>query len=100
MPTLQQPDLLTPVPTTETQDLDCAEAVEANIQSPVINQAMASLVLEFVQRLLSGKLTWMGAYLDLEMGTLRSVAADPKTVARMVGVRVDQLMCKKCGKEH
>jgi len=100
MPTLQQPDLLKPVPVSQTQGMDCAEAVDANAQSPVINQAMAALVLEFVSRLLAGKLTWMGVYLDLEMGTLRPVPADPKTVARMVGVRVDQLMCKKCGKEH
>jgi len=100
MPTLQQPDLLLPVPAPETQEMDCAEAVETNIQSPVINQAMASLVLEFLSRLLAGKLTWMGAYLDLEMGALRPVQAEPETVARMVGLRVDQLVCKKCGKEH
>jgi len=100
MPTLQQPDLLLPVPDSEAQDLDCAEAVDANIQSPVINQAMASLVLEFLSKLLAGKLTWMGAYLDLEMGTLRSIQAEPETVARMVGLRVDQLVCKKCGREH
>lgn len=100
MPTMQQPDLLKPVPASEAQGIDCAEAVEANVQSPVINQTMSSLVLEFVSKLLAGKLTWMGVYLDLEMGTLRPVPADPKTVARMVGVRVDQLMCKRCGKEH
>ena len=100
MPTLQQPDLLLPVPAPETQDIDCAEAVEANIQSPVINQAMASLVLEFLSRLLAGKLTWMAAYTDLDAGTLRPIPAEPETVARMVGVRVDQLICKNCTERH
>lgn len=95
MPTLQQPALLSPTPDSQSQDLDCAEAVDANIQGPVINQAMATLVLDFVGKLLAGKLTWMGAYIDLETGTLRPVPADPETVARMVGVRVDMLVNKK-----
>lgn len=100
MPTVQQPALLTPVTESATQDMSCAEAVEADVQSPVINQVMAALVLEFVSRLVAGKLTWMGVYLDLEMGTLHPVQADPKIVARMVGVRSDSLICDKCGKEH
>lgn len=99
-PIMQQPDLAMPVAAEEDEDMSCAEGVEADTQSPVINQAMAALVLQFVQKLLTGQLTWMGAYLDLETGTLRPVSADPKTVARMVGVRVDQLICKQCGKEH
>lgn len=93
MPTLQQPGLLKPVPV-RNQGLDCAEAVEANVQSPVINQAIATLVLEMVRKLLAGSLTYMATYLDLEVGTLRTVPIEPKTVARMVGMRVDQLVSK------
>ena len=96
LPTTQQPSLLVPAPQPEKR-LDCAEAVEAGDQSPVINQAMAVLVLEFMDRLLTGRLTWMGAYLDLEAGTLSTVPAMPKEVARLTGLRVNQLVEKDKG---
>ncbi len=92
LPSLQLPSLLAPTPLPARPVGDCARAVEADEQSPVINQAMAVLVLEFVSRLLNGHLTWMGVYLDLDAGTLRTVPAEPETVARMCGVRVDTLM--------
>ena len=113
MPTLQEPSLLAPVTEPEPLDLDCAEAVDANLQSPVINQHMAGLVLTFVSKLLAGTLSWMGAYIDLEAGSLNPVRADPKTVAKMVGVREKSLMakedrhpsdpapfCPRCGRHH
>ena len=96
IPSWQLPSLLAP-PTTEPTDvLDCAEAVAADEQGPLINQAMAVLVLEFVHRLLNGTLTWMGAYIDLEAGTLQPVPALPETVARMCQVKVDTLLMKDC----
>lgn len=85
LPTIQQPGLLAPQPK-PVRRRDCAEAVRDNNQSPVINQAIAALVLQFVYRLLKGELTWMGAYLDLEAGTLSMAPADPETVARMTGM--------------
>jgi PRTRC genetic system ThiF family protein len=91
VPTIQQPSLLIPVPKTEQQQ-DCAEAVRDDEQSPVINQAMASLVLHFVHKLINGQLSWMGAYLDLEAGTLHTVSADPETVARMMHLKVSNLV--------
>jgi len=45
-----------------------------------------------MHQLLKGTLSWMGAYLDLEAGTLQTVPADPVVVARMLGVKVDTLM--------
>ena len=93
MPTLQEPSLLAPV--TQPTTLNCAEAVEANLQSPVINQQMATLVLQFIARFLEGTLSWMGAYVDLEACTLRPVLAEPRTVARLVGVRADSLFRKQ-----
>jgi PRTRC genetic system ThiF family protein len=94
IPTWQLPSLLAP-PTTKKQDTrDCAEAVAADEQGPVINQAMAALVLEFMNRMLKGTLTWMGAYIDLEAGTLQTVPAEPETVARMFQVKVDSLVVK------
>lgn len=92
MPSLQLPSLLSE-PTTKKQQLDCAEAIDDG-QSPVINQAMATLVLEFMHRLLSNRLTWMGAYLDLETGRLSPVPADPLTVARMFGIQQSKLTYK------
>jgi PRTRC genetic system ThiF family protein len=96
IPTLQLPGLMAP-PTKEKRDTrDCAEAVAAEEQGPVINQAMATLVLEFVYRLLNKKLTWMGAYIDLDAGTLQTVPAEPDVIARMLGVKVDTLISKGC----
>jgi len=96
MPSWQLPSLLAPPTVKDTRPRDCAEAVAAEEQSPVINQAMATLVLEFMYRLLSKKLTWMGAYIDLDAGTLQTVPAEPEIVARMCGVKVDPLLRKDC----
>jgi PRTRC genetic system ThiF family protein len=100
LPTLQLPSLLVPPTVPVTPPRDCAQAVADEEQSPVINQAMATLVLEFLYRLLNRKLTWMGAYIDLEAGTLQTVPAEPQTVARMCGVKVDTLMFKDCSIGH
>ncbi len=96
IPSWQLPSLLAPPTKEKTDTLDCAEAVAAEEQGPVINQAMATLVLEFVHRMLKGTLTWMGAYIDLGAGTLQPVPAEPETVARMCGVKVDTLLMKGC----
>lgn len=93
LPTVQQPALLAPAPVPIVRR-DCAEAVRDNEQSPVINQAMASLVLQFVYRLMNGQLSWMAAYLDLEAGTMSTVPAEPETVSRMSGLSVKQLTVK------
>ncbi|MCJ7743194.1 MAG: ThiF family adenylyltransferase [Dehalococcoidales bacterium] len=96
IPTWQLPGLLAPPTRKEPDNRDCAEAVATEEQGPVINQAMATLVLEFVHRMLKGTLTWMGAYIDLEAGTLQTVPAEPETVARMCGVKVDTLIMEGC----
>ena len=100
LPTLQLPSLLIPPTVPVTPPRDCAQAIADEEQSPVINQAMATLVLEFLYRLLNRKLTWMGVYIDLEAGTLQTVPAEPQTVARMCGVKVDTLMFKSCSISH
>jgi len=97
VPSLQVPSLLNEPTKTKEPALDCAEAVEEEGQSPIINQAMATLVLEFMYRLLTGRLTWMGAYIDLDAGTLTTVPAEPVTIARMFGVKVDTLCCHEEG---
>jgi len=94
-PSLQLPALLAPPTKRVIKDLDCAEAVAAEDQSPVINQSMAVLVLEFIHRLMQQRLTWMGAYLDMEAGTLQTVPAEPTIVARMLGVKVNTLIKSK-----
>jgi len=93
-PSLQLPALLHPPTKPITQELDCAEAVEDEEQSPMINQMMATLVLEFMYRLLKGTLTWMGTYIDMDAGTLTTIPAEPEQVARMFGVKVDTLIVK------
>ena len=96
IPSLQLPALLIP-PVEKARPRDCAEAVEDDEQSPTINQAMAMLVVDFMYRLLSGTLTSMGAYIDLNAGTLQTVPATPATVARMCGLKIKELMTNKCG---
>jgi len=81
MPTLQLPSLLAPPTRPVNDSKDCAEAVLAEEQSPVINQS-----------LLQEKLSWMGAYIDMKAGTLQIVPAEPEIVARMLGVKVNTLM--------
>lgn len=95
-PALQLPSLLVP-PVVPAQAEDCAEAVIAEEQSQVINQAMAALVLEFISQLIKGTLSWMGAYLDMGAGTLHVVPAEPSTVASMLGINVRSLTHKKDG---
>ena len=96
LPSLQLPGLLIP-PVEKTRPRDCAEAIDDDEQSPTINQAMAMLVVDFMYRLLSGTLTNMGAYIDLDAGTLQTVPATPATVARMCGLKIKEMMTNKCG---
>ncbi|MBA7707034.1 hypothetical protein ES703_115895 [subsurface metagenome] len=98
MPSMQLPSLLIPPTVKDAAPRDCAESVFNEDQNPVINQAMGMLVLEFIHRLLVGKLSWMGVYLDMEAGTLQTVPAEPEIVARMLGVRVDTLVMKNSKK--
>jgi PRTRC genetic system ThiF family protein len=95
LPSLQLPALLIP-PVEVIRPRDCAEAIEDDEQSPTINQAIAMLVVDFVYRLLNGTLTNMGAYIDLDAGTLQTVPATPMSVARMCGLKVKELMANKC----
>jgi len=88
LPSIQLPGLLIPAK----EKLDCAQRES---QSPVINQAMASLVLQFVERLVQGELAWMGAYIDLESMSLSAVPAEPRTVARLLGVKESSLIRKE-----
>ena len=84
-PSLQRPDLLEAPPAPQPR-LDCAEAVAQGSQGSTINQVVAAIAASYVEKLLAGKCTWMGSYFDLDDGTLRCVAADPKTVAAMAGL--------------
>jgi molybdopterin/thiamine biosynthesis adenylyltransferase len=94
-PSMQVPALLIP-PTKPEPARDCAEAVVDNEQSPTINIAMATLVLDFVWKFLSNKLTTMGAYIDLDAGSLKYVPADPKIMARMFSIKEESLMANQC----
>jgi len=100
MPSLQLPSLLAPEAGKAVRRMDCAEGIDAGEQSPIINQAMATLVLEFYYQLLHGTLTWMGAYIDLDMGTLYTVPVEPLSVARMFSVKVDTLYADTCSIGH
>ncbi len=88
LPTEQRPELLLQLPPAPA----CAEAVALDEQSPVINQGMASLVLQVVYRILVGNCPWMQLNLDMEAGTLAPVLATPENVARMTGINIRSLI--------
>jgi PRTRC genetic system ThiF family protein len=89
LPSVQLPSILDPVAAPLP---DCATAVQREEQSPIINQMMATLVLQTVHALIHNQLTWMAQYVDLETGSLSTVPIEPKTIARILGVRVDTLI--------
>jgi len=93
LPTVQRPELLAQEPGRR----NCDEAVARNEQGPTINQAMATLVLEVVRRIIEGTCTWMQLYLDLDAGTLHPVNATPEIVAKITGVKISHLIAKKGG---
>lgn len=93
IPSLQLPSLLQE--SGKSTNMDCAEAIESNEQSPTINRVMATWVIEFVYRLLKGTLSWMGAYIDMDAGTTKTVPADPETVGRMFSVSAKSLLAIK-----
>lgn len=82
LPTIQRPDLLSQVPPRQP---GCAQM---DGQGPTINQAMASVVVEVVRRLIEGTCPWMQLYLDLEGGTLHPVLATPEAVQKITGGRI------------
>jgi hypothetical protein len=87
-PSLQRPDLLEAPPApAEPPDPTCAEAVAHGDQSRTINLLMAAVVASYVESLLEGACSWMATYLDMDNGTLRSVAIDPRHVAPIVGLK-------------
>jgi len=92
VPTLQQPALLLPAAKPAP---DCAEAVQQEEQSPIINQAMATLILDMVNRLLRGTLTYMGVYLDMDAGSMQRVPATPMAVSRILSMKTVTLMVSK-----
>ncbi len=97
-PHIQLPGLLLP-PSVPVKAQDCAEAVEDNTQSPIINRVMASWVTQFVYHFFNGTLPWMGVYVDTEMGTTSTVPAEPETVARMLKMKVSKLTeDKRCSR--
>ena len=81
LPTIQRPELLSQAPPREQ---DCAQMAE---QGPTINQAMASIVVEVVRRLIEGTCLWMQLYLDLEAATLHPVLATPEAAQKITGTK-------------
>jgi len=87
LPTEQRPELLLETP----PEPACAENVAAGNQSPVINQLIASLVLQFVYRMAMGTLPWMQLNIDMDTGILSPVLATPENVSGMTGLNIKHL---------
>ena len=89
-PSLQRPDLLTAAPPPAPAP-DCAEAVALGEQGSTINQAVAAIAASFLEKLLERTCPWMSAYFDLDDGTLRCVAAEPRLVAALTALHVNAI---------
>jgi PRTRC genetic system ThiF family protein len=87
-PVLQRPDLLEAPPTPEPppERLDCADRVVRGEQGPTVNAIAAALVATYVSRLLDGTCDSFASYFDLAEGTVRSLPAQPRLVADLVGL--------------
>lgn len=94
LPSIQRPELLLEPPAEEV-DPDCADAVQVGDQSPTINHAMASLVLEVTRRLLQGTCPWMSLFLDLDTGEMKPTYATPENVSRMIHKPVRNLTYRR-----
>jgi hypothetical protein len=92
-PSLQRPDLLTappePLPSRPQHAPGCAEAVARGDQGPTVNQFVAALAAAYVEKLLAGSCSWMASYFDLDDGSLRCVAAEPRAVAEAAGLHLN-----------
>ena len=81
-PLLQRPDLLETPDQPEPTPQDCAEAVINQDQSPVINQVMASLVVQTLFLIKTAACTYMALYIDLPNGSVRPVPASQENIKR------------------
>jgi hypothetical protein len=100
-PSVQAPELLeAPTAPLPAPDQDCAEAQMAGDQEPFVNRAIAALGLAMVARLCQGTLTWRATFFDLDMGTLSYTHADPRDVARLMGVRTDSVLRRSHSPQH
>lgn len=108
-PSLQEPGIVTSSPAPAASDgLSCAELLALNVQSLMINQAMAGWIGVYASRLLlSRDLDIYQTWVDLRSGTARSeaVTGEAKTTikASAAAVDFDPLatvavgMCPNCG---
>jgi PRTRC genetic system ThiF family protein len=92
-PSLQRPDLMV-APPQPREDPNCAVAVERAEQSATINQTMAALAAAYVERLLNGTCSWMATYLDMELGSVQTVSAEPERVASLIHKRTSYVAHK------
>ena len=61
-----------------------AAALDLTDQDPTINQMMASMVLQVVRRMVAGRCSFKGLYLDIGQGTVLPTYATPEAVERVV----------------
>lgn len=84
-PALQYPDLLRPRPE-EIEDLSCAEMLQANMQSLVINSRIAAEAADFVARtLITEDLRRFACEINTAAGSVKSTYISPDEVARVIG---------------
>ena len=74
LPTIQHPELLTGEPETEETGVSCADLALADVQSLMINQAVATYAAQYIYRLvLAHDLDIYATYIDLITGSARSL---------------------------
>jgi PRTRC genetic system ThiF family protein len=85
-PSLQYPDLLAE-PESQPAALACAEAMQANVQSLLINQAMSAIAAQYLaQVVLHRRLTTLQTVIDLDGLNMRSQPITLRALAQISGL--------------
>ncbi len=77
-PSIQRPEILLQAPEPATPN-----CIDIDSQGPTINQVVAALTIEVVNRLIQGTCPWMQLMVDMDKGTMQPVMADPKILKNM-----------------
>jgi len=90
-PSLTYPDLLADAPPEPAAD--CADAMQTDAQSLMVNQAMAAVVGQYLyQIVVSRGLTTFATSIDLSSLSMRSLPITPSAVSQATGVSLNNLL--------
>jgi PRTRC genetic system ThiF family protein len=95
-PAWQAPRLLQPLPEESTTGkMSCAELAWSNHQSATINRRIAAEAADYLLLLLTGQLKRFATFIAMDAGSARSQYTTPSEIAKVLGLRAEELVAKK-----